>query len=687
MEGIAELSREGSHCALVRLCVLSFLLFAAASSAEATATWTEIGPQGGPVFELLAVPGAVGTVYAIAIGGFIYRTTDGAATWTPTGRLNVEGGLPRVWVDPANSSALYWSAESFIEKSTDSGATWTDLQTPGDTFVLALSPGTLYAAGFTNAVYRSTDGGKTWTTLPGMPDPFGDELASLVVDARDPERLYASTFSTAFYSPDGGMTWHETGDERLAGATFVVDPTRAHTVYALLDLPENALYVSIDGGVTWTSEQGRLATLGTATSVTVGGAGVAYAAVSDYGNETTFVYASADGGGTWEAAGFLDRYLAAVVADPGKRPRLYGASVEDGVYLSPNRGASWSLATAGFTPRSFPALLSDPLAPGTLYGGASSPPGFIGSSMANTSNGGATWNLHDDPQSLAGPGGSVERLVLDAKRDVLFVLSGNFRDSGFGADVFRSLDGGTTWLYAGSSVFALNPTLDLTYSPAGAPGGVLYVLGYESETCPEGGVLACTDYQVFASSDRGRSWSQRGDSFQDAPTSGNPSGRLWSDPARASQLYLAVATEEGQSALLRSSDGGATWAVAFSGLMTVDLAFDAGHPGTLYAAISGTRRQVVKSTDGGVSWLRAWGGGLPVGAVLTALAFDTASPATLFAATAMGEVFGSPDGGITWQGASAGLPPLPILALSADGLGSVYAGIEGGGVYALHRSP
>jgi hypothetical protein len=35
--------------------------------------------------------------------------------------------------------------------------------------------------------------------------------------------------------------------------------------------------------------------------------------------------------------------------------------------------------------------------------------------------------------------------------------------------------------------------------------------------------------------------------------------------------------------------------------------------------------------------------------------------------------------------AGQGLPALPILSLAADGQGTVYAGVAGGGLYALSR--
>ena len=61
---------------LPRLLALSYLLHRGASSAAAAGTWSEIGPQDGTGLGLLGAPGALGTVYAFAVDGFIYRTTE-----------------------------------------------------------------------------------------------------------------------------------------------------------------------------------------------------------------------------------------------------------------------------------------------------------------------------------------------------------------------------------------------------------------------------------------------------------------------------------------------------------------------------------------------------------------------------------------------------------------------------------
>jgi hypothetical protein len=72
--------------------------------------------------------------------------------------------------------------------------------------------------------------------------------------------------------------------------------------------------------------------------------------------------------------------------------------------------------------------------------------------------------------------------------------------------------------------------------------------------------------------------------------------------------------------------------------------------------------------------------------VVTALAIDPASSATLYVATDHG-VFVSDDAAASWQPLDDGLPGLPVssLAVSSGPPRTVYAAILGAGVFALSR--
>jgi photosystem II stability/assembly factor-like uncharacterized protein len=127
-----------------------------------------------------------------------------------------------------------------------------------------------------------------------------------------------------------------------------------------------------------------------------------------------------------------------------------------------------------------------------------------------------------------------------------------------------------------------------------------------------------------------------------------------------------------------------------AGIYVRSLAFDAS---ALYA---GTGRwfgdgtaigEVYKSTDGGISWISAnMGSRDPV----TALAIDPSLPDTLYAGIyhsvgSAGGILKSTDGGATWSAVNTGLPTVDIavvaLAIDPTSSGTVYAGTFSYGVY------
>ena len=120
------------------------------------------------------------------------------------------------------------------------------------------------------------------------------------------------------------------------------------------------------------------------------------------------------------------------------------------------------------------------------------------------------------------------------------------------------------------------------------------------------------------------------------------------------------------SGVLKTTDGGASWAPANAGLATTNvlaLAIDAATPSTLYA---GTDAGVFKSTDGGQSWAAANGGmdGAP-SIVVNALAIDPSSPTTLYAGTSAG-VFKTTNGAASWTSINTGLSGLAARVITID---------------------
>lgn len=81
--------------------------------------------------------------------------------------------------------------------------------TAGATLVLIdpRQPERVYAADETS-LYRSNDAGQTWQ--PASADLPSDGIAALALDPSEPQRLYAATKDGALYlSEDGATTWRK----------------------------------------------------------------------------------------------------------------------------------------------------------------------------------------------------------------------------------------------------------------------------------------------------------------------------------------------------------------------------------------------------------------------------------------------------------------------------------------------
>jgi hypothetical protein len=96
---------------------------------------------------------------------------------------------------------------------------------------------------------------------------------------------------------------------------------------------------------------------------------------------------------------------------------------------------------------------------------------------------------------------------------------------------------------------------------------------------------------------------------------------------------------------------------------------------------------VFKSTDGGANWATA-NTGLNNTSSVPALAIDPTTPTTLYAGTNSG-VFKSTDGGATWAAINTGLASIIVraLALNPATPNTLYAGMGGTGVIEITFPP
>lgn len=146
------------------------------------------------------------------------------------------------------------------------------------------------------------------------------------------------------------------------------------------------------------------------------------------------------------------------------------------------------------------------------------------------------------------------------------------------------------------------------------------------------------------------------------------------DPRR---MYLA-----GHNIFQVSTNGGASWQPVAHNLPGSDIHGFAMNPddaSRLWALVAG--QGLFGSTDGGQTWQR-----LPAQLPADIMAVTSAggSPETLYAGSTSAGLLRSTDGGRTWGAAANGLASRNVLALAIDPVArrTVYAGVEGG----LHKS-
>jgi photosystem II stability/assembly factor-like uncharacterized protein len=196
------------------------------------------------------------------IGGEVYRTDDGGATWR---KMNSERddvsrksgyAFNQIRVDPNNPDRIFITGSS-IASSEDGGKTWAGLSGPqgnrvfrrafGDfrTFWIDPENSDRLIAGSDGGVYLSYDGGKTCDHLANL--PLG-EVYALTVDMETPYNIYAGLQDhESWKGPSQGWSgsvglenWTTvgTGD----GMYNQVDPTDSRWVYNTQEFGRHARF-------------------------------------------------------------------------------------------------------------------------------------------------------------------------------------------------------------------------------------------------------------------------------------------------------------------------------------------------------------------------------------------------------------------------------------------------------------
>ncbi len=252
-----------------------------------------IGPfRGGRSLTASGIAGDPTTYYFGATGGGVWKSTDGAVTWTSVFDKQAVSAIGSLAIAPSDPNIVYvGTGEACIRgnishgdgvyKTLDGGKTWKNvglrdsraigrvIVNPHDAnivFVAAL--GHPYGPNTERGIFRTLDGGKTWEKVlykdensGGIDVTFDPHNANIVFASlwqarRTPWTLDNGGPGSGLYrSNDGGTTWKHLEEHGLPkgpyGRIGVSVAANSDRVYALIEAADGGLFRSDDGGETW----------------------------------------------------------------------------------------------------------------------------------------------------------------------------------------------------------------------------------------------------------------------------------------------------------------------------------------------------------------------------------------------------------------------------------------------------
>ncbi|MGB6429673.1 MAG: hypothetical protein WBF06_03750 [Candidatus Acidiferrales bacterium] len=348
------------------------LALALATAGTAVAEdWRPVGPQGGDVGSLAAVPGGMQVLFIGTSDGHVFRSDDGGEHWIMDGRVSSghDDVVTTILVDPRAHQTLLASSWSLsgtgggVWRSRDGGRNWESAGLEGHAvraLAAAASNPDLLVAGAVDGVFRSRDAGRTWERI----SPEGrDDLVnfdSIAIDPHDPDTIYAGTFHLPWKTTDGGHTWipiHTGMVEDSDVMSLSVDPRDSQHVFASAC---SGIYSSHNGGLNWVKFKG----IPNTSRRTVHLVQDPQNPLTIYAATTLGLWKTTDDGASWHMITPVTWSILSILIDPAHSDRLVLGTEHLGVELSADGGQTYRAANDGFTYRRIADLATDPAHPG-----------------------------------------------------------------------------------------------------------------------------------------------------------------------------------------------------------------------------------------------------------------------------------------------------------------------------------
>ena len=354
----------------------------------------------------------------------LYQTENGGETWSqiPTPHLYQENSIDMAAIDPNHSSRILLStppqglltsvnrgrswhpafngisgfSPSIVEtaatqpprllvpidtrgdrlaQSINNGASWRVFRNLRYEYALAVHPRSpsVWAAQASGGVAVTQNSGNSWAIHPLPENAFAYDLE---FDPFDPRTLYAGTNGAGVQkSTDSGETWSRVNSGLTDPTVRIVraDPSRQNVLFAALQ--NRKLVRTVNGGGNWTEVASSGCGNNEISDVQINPVDtneVFYATTRfDIGRNCNHLFRSRDGGGSFQAVdqpltftGFERLYF-----EPGRPGTIYLAAEGGGLYVTGDRGTTWSLFDMkGLITGSVFGLSFSPVTPGLMFG-------------------------------------------------------------------------------------------------------------------------------------------------------------------------------------------------------------------------------------------------------------------------------------------------------------------------------
>jgi hypothetical protein len=666
------------------------------ADAAVLGTWEFLGPQniGGRVRALVIHPTQPSVMWAAAVGGGVWKSTNGGTSWFPLSDLLPNIAVTSLTLDPTNPNVLYAGTgegyQVFVEgkqgkmirgagifRSSDGGMTWTRLNATvnsnffyvNDIIVSKVSGLRIYAATKTG-VWRSLDGGIAWTRVlnPNLSNGCGD----LVIVSKSPDDL---VFASCGLGLDQASIWRHTKAQGAGAWTKVLtEPAMGRTTLAIAPSNPTIVYALASSRNPAPEVFGAFHALFRSASSGAAGSWVAQASSTSPNPLTRSLLTNPVVALCGNTPRVLNQgwYDNAIAVDPKNPNRLWAGGID--LFRSDDGGKTWGIASSWWS-----AAKWAPVKVPRVYAHADQHAIVFHPQYNGTTN---------KMLYVANDGGVF--MTVNATAAVGKTTASVCNPNGIGVSWQKKNALGNTQFYHGapwpdgSEFFGGTQDNGTNYSRVGFPAGWLELLS------GDGGYTAIGSSYLFAAT-IGLSLQRSTDGENWEPITGNiADGALFIapyalDPANGERLVL------GGTRVWRTENSGTTWAPISNPLSPQGI-----------SAVTVFNGGVIAGTPEG-SLVTGTGGAQPRQGYVSSVAYDPNNVGVGYAtySTFGGfHVWKTSDNGVTWQpidgSGTASLPDVPVHSIVVDPVDSqwlyvgtdvgVFLSTDGGSTWAIENT-